>query len=116
MTDASTLATRLQDSLRKDRQEVADKLYAEYDFGDSVVEAANGWEHRTNGVDLVRVVFLAGDKKDDDGYTESEKVWFNVCFSGPKSSVASDAYCITQSGNILGNARVSMDTATPIAN
>ncbi|ABM97002.1 hypothetical protein [Methylibium petroleiphilum] len=83
------------------RQEVADKAYSSYNFGQGVeVEDAGGWERVTPGSEWSRPVFVRTD--DDAPSSDTTRLTFVVSFQADTDRVI-DAFAIDSNGRMWGS-------------
>lgn len=81
------------------RNEAAEQEWHNYDFGDSVVESANGWQYTTPGTEMTRVIFLENSENPEG---DSVKAYFTVVFKDETSAQVEEAYASTTSGCDFG--------------
>ena len=89
---------------------LADKAFAEYEFGEGVmVTDTSGWEYTTPGHERTRTVYVE-TVSEDDGPAPRWTLNFTVRFE-PATGVLSEAYAIDQKGQIWGAMPVQQGVA-----
>lgn len=84
-----------------DQGTLADKAFAEYEFGDGVmVTDVSGWEYTTPGYERTRKVYVE-TKPEDDGAEPRCALNFTVRFD-PATGALSEAYAMDVKGQIWG--------------
>jgi len=85
-----------------DQGALAEKAFAEYEFGDGVmVTDTSGWEYTTPGHMRTRKVYVETERE-DDGPAPRWVLNFTVRFD-PVSGALSEAYAMDEKGQIWGN-------------
>ncbi len=109
VTQADSSAHQL---IAKLREEAADFAFQSYDFGDAVVEAADGWESVTStypGRSFSRKVYI--EAEDGDGPTET--VSFSVNFEGASVIPSEVSALLMSNGQEIGFMPVAGEPSAP---
>lgn len=92
-----------------DQEALADKAFAEYDFGDGVdVTDSSGWEYTTPGHERTRKVYVES-VREDDGPAPSWTLNFTVRFD-PETGALQSATATDDKGQVWGNPAADLST------
>ncbi|WP_157497266.1 hypothetical protein [Diaphorobacter sp. J5-51] len=84
-----------------DQGALADKAFAEFEFGDGVmVTDTSGWEYMTPGHERTRKVYVETDSE-DDGPSPRWVLTFTVRFD-PETGALSEVYALDDKGQVWG--------------
>lgn len=89
-------------TLESQRDEVLDKVFSYYDFGNWIVEETSGWEYTKPGREYTRNVYVVHED-DQDKDIDTTLMHLTVVFKDNNSAELEEAYVIDGNGNIVGS-------------